>query len=553
MSDPRDWRTAENVPAEPTPGVNAAPATGPGFTGPTGPTGPTDRPLPPHLDPRRGAAPSRGVERPARHVVPSGRVRRPRRLARILSWLAVITSVSVLAVATTGYVLVNHYNGNIQRLHVFDTGRADAPPAAPRNAENFLIVGSDSRGNLKPGQGVQGVGSTYVKGQRSDTVILAHLYGGNGDKVQLVSFPRDSVVEIPTYTDALGKIHQPQSNRINYAFSEGGPNLLVRTVQDLTHVRIDHYLQVDFNGFQSMVDKLGGVDVCLAQPAKDHFSGINLSAGKHHVNGAVALSFVRQRHGLTNGDIDRIKRQQQFIGAMVRKVLSAGTLANPFKLNGFLDVATSSLKADEKLDFGTMQKLALRLRNLGAGNVIFATIPITNLNASDPRLGSVVLVDKEKAATLFDAIRRDEAPGGAKPKPKTSSAPTQPLIVAPGAIRVTVFNASGINGLGRKAYGELAAVGFQAVGVPETRGTGVAGTTVLYGPTKADSARTVAAAIPGATTQLDPSLGRVLQVVVGTSYTAAHNVTITAGSLSASPQASPSPKVVTALDNPCAA
>jgi LCP family protein required for cell wall assembly len=468
----------------------------------------------------------------------------------VLSWIAVVTSVAILAAAGAGYVLVNHYEGNITKLKGVFGDRDNAPPPAPNNAENYLIVGSDSRGDLKAGEGVQGSGDTFVTGQRSDTVILAHLYGGKSNKVQLVSFPRDSVVQIPAYTDEKGKTHPAQRQRINYAFNEGGPKLLIETVEQLTKVRIDHYLQIDFNGFQSMVDKLGGVDVCLSRPAKDHFSGIDLSAGKHHINGAVALSFVRQRHGLTNGDIDRIKRQQQFIGAMVRKVLSAGTLANPLKLNGFLDVATSSLKADEGLDFKTLRTLALRMRSVGAGNVIFATIPISSSNAYVRGLGSVVLIDDVKADALFDQIRRDIAPG--TPKPAPTAAAGKPLIVPPGAVRVKVYNGSGINGLGRKADGELAAVGFQTVGTPETRGTGATKTVVLYGPDKADSARTLAAAIPGATTQLDPSLGRVLQVVVGSEYTGAKAVTVTKAP-SANPEASASPKVVTALDDPCAA
>jgi hypothetical protein len=300
-----------------------------------------------------------------------------------------------------------------------------------------------------------------------------------------------------------------------------------------------------------MVDKLGGVDVCLSRPAKDHFSGIDLSAGKHHINGAVALSFVRQRHGLQNGDIDRIKRQQQFLGAMIRKVLSAGTLANPLKLNGFLNVATSSLKADEDLNFGTLRKLALRMRNVGAGNVIFATIPLSDTNAYVRGLGSVVLIDKPAADALFSGIRRDVAPGTPTPKP-TSAAGAAPLIVAPGAIRVKVYNGSGINGLGRKADGDLTTVGFSTVGIPETRGTGASKTVVLYGPDKADSARTLAAAIPGSTTQLDPSLGRVLQVVVGSDYSGAKAVTVTKAP-AATPVGSPTPKVITALDDPCAA
>jgi LCP family protein required for cell wall assembly len=482
--------------------------------------------------------------------VPAGKVRRPRRAARILSWIAIVTSLSVLATAGAGYALLNHYNGRITRIH----GLLDhSKPPAPHHAENFLLVGSDSRGNLKAGQGVQGTGADFVTGQRSDTVILAHLFGGSSNKVEMISFPRDSVVEIPAYTDPkTGKVHNSRHDRINSAFAEGGPKLLIDTIQQLSGVRVDHYLQVDFEGFQRMVDKLGGVDVCLSQPAKDHFSGINLSAGKHHVNGAVALSFVRQRHGLTNGDIDRIKRQQQFIGAMVRKVLSAGTLGNPFKLNGFLDVATSSLKADDNLDFASMRKLALRLRNLGAGNVAFTTVPVANINGYDPVLGSVVLLDQAKTAALFDQIRSDIPPGTPKPKPSTAAGKA-PLIVRPGAIRVHVYNGSGINGLGRKAAGELANLGFQTVGTPETRGSGAAATLVRYGPSKADSARTLAAAIPGATLQAAPDLGNVLEVVVGTSYTGARPVTISSVAPTTEPSASPPPRVVTAQDDPCAA
>jgi LCP family protein required for cell wall assembly len=483
--------------------------------------------------------------------VPSGRVRKPRRAARILSWIAVVTSIAVLATAGAGYVLVNHYEGNIGRIKNVFGDRAGAPKAAPNNAENFLIVGSDSRGDLKAGEGVQGSGSTFVTGQRSDTVILAHLYGGKSNKVQLVSFPRDSVVQIPEYTDDKGKVHAPQRNRINYAFNEGGPQLLVRTVQDLTGVRIDHYLQVDFEGFQSMVDNLGGVDVCLSKAAKDHYSGINLTAGKHHINGAVALAFVRQRHGLTNGDIDRIKRQQQFIGAMIRKVLSAGTLANPFKLNKFLNTATSSLQADEALNFATLRTLALRMRNVGAGNVVFATIPISDSNAYLRGLGSVVIVDQEKADALFDGIRRDLPPGTPAPKP-SGAAGAAPLIVRPGAIRVHVYNGSDVNGLARKADGDLTNLGFQTVGTPESRGTGATATLVRYGPSKGDSARTLAAAIPGSTLEADPDLGNVLEVVVGSSYSGAHPVTVTGTKAPTAPTASATPKVVTALDDPCA-
>jgi LCP family protein required for cell wall assembly len=508
---------------------------------------PPRRPLPPELDPRRPApAPRRSGG--ARHVVPAGRVRKPRRWARVLSWIAVVTSISVLAAAGAGYALVRRYDGNISRIDVF--GNRTKTPTAANKAQNFLIVGSDSRGNLKAGEGTQGRGASFVTGQRSDTVILAHLYGGRSNKVQLVSFPRDSVVEVPAYTDPKGVAHEPQKAKLNAAFFEGGPPLLVQTIEALTGLTIDHYLQVDFNGFQTMVDKLGGVDVCLSRPAREKDSGINLSAGRHHINGAVALSFVRQRKKLPNGDIDRIKRQQQFIGAMVRKVLSAGTLANPFKLNGFLKAATSSLTADNGLTPNQLRNLAFRFRNVGAGNIIFATVPITTSNGYDRRLGSVVLIDQPKATALFAQMEQDIPPGTPAAKPSGTAA--QALTVPPAAIRVSVFNGSGINGLGRKADAELSDQGFQTVGQPQTRGTGAAPTTVLYGPDRADSARTVAAAIPGSVTQLDPELGRVLQVVVGTSYTGVQPVKITR-TTPATPGASPTPKVLTALDDPCAA
>jgi LCP family protein required for cell wall assembly len=469
-----------------------------------------------------------------------------------MSWIAVVTSVAILATAGAGYVLINHYEGNIHRLKDVFGNRADSPKAAPNNAQNFLIVGSDSRGDLKAGQGVQGSGSTFVTGQRADTVILAHLYGGKSNKAQLVSFPRDSVVEIPEFTNAkTGKVRPAHRAKLNAAIFEGGPPLLVRTIQNLTGVRVDHYLQVDFEGFKAMVNKLGGVDVCLAKAAKEHDSGINLSAGRHHINGDVALAFVRQRKGLPNGDIDRIKRQQQFIGAIIRKVLSAGTLANPFRLNGFLNVATSSLQADEGLDFATLRNLALRMRNVGAGNVVFATIPITDSNAYQRGLGSVVLIDQAKSDALFDAIRRDVPPGGNAPKPGTS-APADPLIVKPGSIRIHLYNASGINGLARKAAGELSAVGFQTVGTPATRGSGASATVIRYGPSKSDSARTVAAAIPGSTLEAAPELGNVIEVVVGTSYSGAELVKVTPAA-TGRPTATPTPKVVTALDDPCGA
>ncbi|MDQ1687302.1 MAG: hypothetical protein QOK42_277, partial [Frankiaceae bacterium] len=171
-------------------------------------------------------------------------------------------------------------------------------------------------------------------------------------------------------------------------------------------------------------------------------------------------------------------------------------------------------------------------------------------NAYRRGLGSVVIVDDAKAAALFDAIRRDIPPG----TPAKAAAPGAgaPLIVKPGSIRVHVYNGSDVNGLARKADADLTQIGFQTVGTPESRSTGATSTVVRYGPSKADSARTVVAAIPGATLQAAPDLGNVIEVVVGSSYNGAKPVTVTATPTD-QPAATPSPKVVTALDDPCAA
>ncbi len=481
--------------------------------------------------------------------MPASRRTRGQRIGRALSWVALSMAVVILLAAGGLYVAFNHYNGQITRIDVFGKITGKRPTATKQDAVNYLLVGSDSRDGAN-GAGTQGTGAEFVTGQRSDTVILVHLYGSS-QKAQLVSFPRDSYVEIPDYTNPkTGKVTAAHHAKLNSAFSEGGAPLLIATIENMTQVRIDHFLQVDFTGFKGMVNELGGVDVCLTKPAKDSFSGINLSAGKHHIQGDVALAFVRQRHGLANGDIDRIARQQQFIGSLANKVLSAGTLLNPIKLNGVLDVATASLQADKQLTGNDLKNLALRVRKFSSGGVIFTTVPVADINGR--RNGaSVVLLDDVKAEAMFTALRNDVAPG--TPAAAAKPAKTEPLLVAPANVRVSVYNGSGVTGIGRKAATDLAAVGFQVIGIPTNRGTGASQTTIFYGPTKADSARTLQAAIPGSVLQADSSLGRTLDLVVGSSYSGAQKVTVSSAPATRSPSTTDpaAVPVKTAQDNPC--
>lgn len=511
--------------------------------------------LPPHLNPRLGQ-PARPA-RPARTVVPgepaSRKIPRPHRtrrhpLLRMLSFVAVFTSFAVLVTAGGGYALVNHYDGNVTRLKDALPGRnsPDRPPPAPRDARNVLIVGSDDRGDLEAGEGVQGTGKDFVKGQRSDTVILAHLYG-DSDKAQLISFPRDSWVTIPAYTDVdTGETVPEDEGKLNKAFFEGGPPLLIRTIEGLSGVRVDSFLQIDFDGFQQLVNTLGGVEVCLSKPAKEKDSGIDLPAGRQTIKGDQALAFVRQRQGLPGGDLDRIRRQQQFIGAIVRKVLSAGTLLNPLKLNGVIKVATNSIQVDESLTDRELLRLAQRFQSFSAGGVSFNTVPFSDTNATRDRQ-SVVLLDEPKVDALFAQVRADLPPD--TPKPAASPGAASNLIVAPENIRVKVYNGTGTAGLGRRGADELAAVGFQVVGQPDNRGTSATTTTVRHGSSKADSARTLAAAIPGAKIELDTALGSTLEVVLGSGYSGAKQVTVSGQA--PKPAATASPEVKTAAEDPC--
>lgn len=456
--------------------------------------------LPPELDPRQPAAvPKR-----------SGR----RRVARILSWLAVVTSVAILLTSSFFYLAFRHYNAKLTRTDIRLPHDTSAPPAAADGpAQNFLIVGSDTR----EAPGTAGFGAPkgsarYVAGQRSDTVMLVHIPAGNG-KATMVSFPRDSWVEIPAYKNVPAH-HQ----RINSAFSLGGPVLLTEVVEKLSGLRVDHYLGVNFYGFQRMVNALGGVNLCVKTTRNDQDSKDFLKAGTHHVNGAQALGFVRDRKGLPRGDIDRIADQQYFLSVLLHKVLSTGTLANPLKINAFLNAATSSLMVDRQLSFGDMRTLALRMRHLDPKHVTLLTAPIKDANA---RINGadVILLDMDKTRALFDSLKDGK-------RAPTTPAATSQLTVAPAAITVSVYNGAGTAGLATRGTSDLRRVGFVAR-LAGNSGTGATGTVVRYGSGAAAAARTLVAAVPGASASADPAApAGSVAIVLGSGYAGAHAVTV---------------------------
>lgn len=302
-----------------------------------------------------------------------GRGRAKHTIAKAIGATMVVIS---LVTGLTVVFLYRHYNANLTVKDISNELGARPQVVAPKGPTgpiNILIMGSDNRD--APGDHIDNL--TGI-GKRSDTTILLHL-SADRHHAYGISIPRDSIVNRPACLNDKGKqISAPETGAMwNDAFNVGGPGCTVRQFEQLTGVRVDHYIVVDFNGFRSMVDAIGGVTVCLPHAVHDPIGHINLPAGTHKFTGMQALSYVRERHGLGDGsDIGRMKRQQAFIASMAHQAVSANTLANPIHLASFLDAATKSLTLDPGL--GSISKLvglAYQFRHIGLNHVQFLTTP----------------------------------------------------------------------------------------------------------------------------------------------------------------------------------
>jgi len=455
---------------------------------------------------------------------------------RIIGWIAGLTAVMVLGVSGVGYTALNHYVGKITTKDVFNGAQLSAPKAG--DPINILLVGSDSREGLSRGQR-NNLSTGKDQGQRSDTMILMHISGDNS-RVTMVSFPRDSYVTIPSYTGKNGVKRPESKNKINASFFYGGPNLTIRTIEKNTGLNIDHYVEVNIAGFVKMVDAIGGAQVCIAKAVNDKDSGLKLSKGKHNLDGAQALAYVRARHIYADQDLGRIRAQQAFIGSVARKALSAQTLTNPIKLNRFLDASLSSVTTDEKLDEKAILSLANRMRDVQANQIQFLTVPLKNVDYRVPGVGSSVLWSDSKSRDLFAKLKNDQA---VAPPAKAVKA-----TVSPGKITVQVFNGAGVAGLGAKAANDLARIGFGMAG-PAKNGdvANQTGTVIKYDPTNAAALKTLQAAMPDATVLAVPGLGKTFQVVVGSQWKGATKVSIA----TAAPSGGSTVKTTSAADTTC--
>ncbi|MBO0890117.1 MAG: LCP family protein [Acidothermales bacterium] len=320
-----------------------------------------------------------------RRTRPPGQRRTGRRVLGVLLTLVLVYLLIYVGILATAY-------GKLDKVDAL----ADYPgrPAATPG-QDWLLVGSDSRAGLTKKQQNQ-MHTGHTGGQRADTMMLLHIPAGGG-KATLVSFPRDSYVPIPGH----GR------NKLNAAYSLGGPKLAVRTIEGVTDIRIDHYMEVGFGGFAGAVDAVGGVNICVKRTLVDKKQHITFKKGCQDMDGRHGLMYVRSRYSDPRGDFGRVERQRQFLGALFHKAASPGILLNPFRAGNVAFSSAEGVTVDKSTGMFDLARLFWTMRKASSGGIKTLTVPDAG-TANEPGAGSVVRWDRPKALKLFSELRNDQ-------------------------------------------------------------------------------------------------------------------------------------------------
>lgn len=429
--------------------------------------------------------------------------------------------VSALVLVVTGFAWrsVDALEANLATARLGLGGTKDG-------ALDILMVGTDSRtdahGNpLSQGE-LDSLRAGDAEADNTDTVVLIRV-PVDGSSATALSIPRDSYVDVPgignskinaafgatkaTELDRL-KAEGESDSEAEQQATQAGREALIKSVANLTGVTVDHYAEVGLLGFVLLTDAVGGVDVCLNNPVDEWMSGAKFPAGEQTLRGADALSFVRQRHDLPRGDLDRIVRQQVFMASLVHQVLSAKTLSNPSKLSQLSSAVQRSVVIDDDWD---ILGFAKQLQGLAGGEVKFETIPVVDINATTDYGESIVQVDPK-------AVRKYVASLAGQGEDTDSDAESTPS-VDPSTVTVDVANDSGIGGLATRVAEALSAKGFLEGAVGNNTGTSVSTSRILAADSDSDGAKSVAAALGGLQVVGDPSLpADTVRVVLATDY-----------------------------------
>jgi LCP family protein required for cell wall assembly len=473
---------------------------------------------------------------------------RRRRTAMVFGRVAAAL-IAVLALAMTGaaWQWQATKNRSLNKVSALDLNSRDiVDPNGQYGDENFLIVGVDSRIGQNSDMGA---GDTAdAAGARSDTVMLVNI-PANRKRVVAVSFPRDLAItpiqcepwnaetgEYGPIYDSDSKTYGPDrvytETKLNSAYAFGGPKCLVKVIQKLSGLSVNRFMAVDFAGFSTMVDALGGVEVCTTTPLEDYELGTVLAnSGRQVIDGHTALQYVRARQVTTevNGDYGRIKRQQLFLSSLLRSLISKDTFFSLSKLNNVVNMFINDSYVDN-IQTRDLVELGQSLQGVNAGRITFVTIPtgITDSDGNEPPR-----VDDMRA--LFDAIINDDPLPEEKnadntPVPETpaatSSAPAPvdaggemvaAVTTSPADITVRVSNSTGENGLATTAATALQQHGFN-IDTPDDYPGPLNSTTVFFSPGNEEAAATVASSFTNPTIERVSGMGEVVRVVLGSDF-----------------------------------
>jgi len=502
-ASPRPARSGQEPEAPAVPTTVAAQATPPASGGSPGKTAPPTRPT----------------------RLQAKRARRRRRATLLRRCGAGLAAVLVFLVTGTAWGLTQYLNAKVHQVEALDQGSANVQDRdGQRGDENYLLVGSDSRAGAN---GDVGAGTTeQAGGARSDTVMLAHV-PADRSRVVVVSFPRDLEIDRPAcaeWNNAEAKYSNvtapPETQvKLNSAYSVGGPKCLVQVIQQISGLQINHFVGVDFNGFEALVNQIGGVDICTTSPLVDNELGTILpEAGTHLVNGQTALSYVRARKvdAEGTGDYGRIKRQQRFLSALLRKAMSTDVLLDFRKLTGFINGFTAATFG-ENMGTDSLITLGQSLKGLSAGRVTFLTVP-----TKGTRYGNEI-PNTAEIGKIFHAII-DGTPlpgerGSQAPTTAGSPTPTSPAPAAKpgGSARIDVLNATTTGGLAGTAAKQLTDIGY-TVGNVGTATQTLSSTSIRYSADQSDAAKQLAASIPNAQLEEVTGLGSTIELVLGGSF-----------------------------------
>ncbi|MFC8968840.1 LCP family protein [Streptomyces sp. NPDC057094] len=415
---------------------------------------------------------------------------------KVLLWTGGTMAFVLIAASGAAYAYLKHLEGNVNSTDIGDSGKDGF---SKDEAFNILIIGTDKR----TGKGNEGYGDKNSVGH-ADTNILLHV-SKDRTNATAMSIPRDLIVDIPEcktkLDDGTEKVIQPTRNvRFNTSLGQEdrNPGCTMDTVKAVTGISVDHFAMVDFNAVKTLTSAVGGVEVCLAKDVDDPDSHLKLSAGKHTIEGEQALAFVRTRHSFGNqGDLDRIKVQQQFMASLMRKMSSSNTLTSPTKLIKLAEAATKALTVDTgiaKVD--TLKDMALELKKVPPKNITFTTVPVID-NPADGVIHKTVIVNPTTSQPVFDAIKNDVSFTAVKQKAKKEKAEVAARLKGSRSsasdIRVDIYNGGAEAGSAQETLNWLQ----NTEGVLKSSQLGNADetldkTSLEYSPDQADQARKLA-------------------------------------------------------------